>query len=310
MTYDCIVIGGSAAGVGAAIYLARRKLNIKVLTLEWGGEVARSGEIENYPGFPHTDGIELATKMKEQLQKIGVPIEEGVKVEKITRSAEQTFSLTVDKAGQKATEQAKTVIIATGVHPRELNVPGEKEFRGKGVTYCTVCDGPLFKGKQVAVIGGGNSALEAGIMMASLSPKVYVLTINPEMQGEQVLIDKLKADPNVEIIGNAQTQKIAGQQFVTGLEYKDKTSDQLKKLDVQGVFIHIGFLPNSDLVDETLVDKSKFKNIVVDVLGKTKTPGLFAAGDVIDFPYQQIATSAGQGVAAALTCINYLNSLA
>lgn len=303
--YDCIVVGGSAAGTGAAIYLARRKLNFKMITSEFGGEVARSGDVDNYPGFVHTEGMALADEFKKQLQKNEVLIEEGVWVKKIIRSNDGSFLLETDKG----TEQAKTVIISTGVHPRELNVPGEKEYRGKGVTYCTVCDGPLFKGKPVAIIGGGNSALEAGIMMASLSPQVYVLTINPQMQGEQVLIDKLQAAQNVTIIGSAQTQKIVGENLVSGLEYKDSKTGEIKKLDTKGVFIHIGFIPNSDLVDETLVLKNQFGNIKVDLLGRTKTSGLFAAGDVIDFPYQQIATSVGQGVTAALTCINYLNTL-
>lgn len=307
--YDSIIIGGSAAGAAAAVYLARRKLDFKLVTQDFGGEVARSGEIENYPGFARTDGIELTQKFREQLEKNGVEINENVWVEKISFGAGGIFELSIKKAGGLAVDKTRTVIIATGVHPRKLDIPGENQFRGKGVSYCTVCDGPLYRGKTVAVAGGGNSALEAAIMLAALCPKVYVLTINPRMQGEQVLIDKLKAAKNVEIIASAASQKILGEEIVGGLEYKDKLSGIVKKLAIQGVFVHIGFIPNSGLVDETIADKSQLGNIVVDNLGRTKTPGLFAAGDVIDFPYQQIAISAGQGVAAALTCINYLNSL-
>lgn len=305
---DVIIIGGSAAGTAAAIYLARRRLDISVICKEWGGEVVRSGEIENYPGFAHTDGIDLSQRFREQLNKYQVHIAEPLWVEKITKNPDGDFVISIDDNGQKLTELGKAVIITTGVHPRLLNIPGENEYRGKGITYCTVCDGPLFKGKTVAVVGGGNSALEAAIMLASLCPKVYVLTINQQMEGEQILIDKLKAASNVEIITQAQTQKILGNQFVSGIEYLDKKTGNKNKLEIQGIFVHVGFIPNSDLVDETLVKKNKFGNIVVDMEGKTKTAGLFAAGDVIDFPHHQIVIAAGQGAAAALTCINYLNS--
>lgn len=306
--YDLIIVGGSAVATGAGIYAARRKLKFKIITLEWGGEVARSGEIGNWPGLIETEGFELATKFRQQLDTLGAVIEEGVTVKKITKVGD-IFQSHCQQGNHETIEQSKTVIIGTGVHPRELTVPGEKEFRNRGVSYCTVCDGPLFKDKVVATIGGGNSANESGIMMAALAKKVYVLTINPDMQGEAVLVEKLKAAQNVEIIPNAETTKIFGDQFVTGFEYQVKNSGQTHQLAVDGIFVHIGMIPNSNLVGDDLVDKDQLGQIVVNKFMETKTPGLFAAGDVVDLPYQQIAIATGHGVTAALRAIDYLNKL-
>lgn len=308
MIYDLIIIGGSASATGAGIYAARRKLNFKIMTLEWGGEVARSGEIGNWPGLIQTEGFELAMEFRQQLDALGVTIAEGTKVIKITKAG-NIFQLHCQQDNHQTIERSKTVIIGTGVHPRELNVAGEKKFRNKGVSYCTVCDGPLYKNKVVATIGGGNSANESGIMMAAIAKKVYVLTINPDMQGEQILIDKLKSASKVEIIPHAETTKILGDQFVTALEYNDTISSQLRRLAVDGIFVHIGMIPNSDFIGDDLVDKDPLGQIVVNKFMETKTPGLFAAGDVVDLPYQQIAIATGHGVTAALRAIDYLNKL-
>ena len=302
--YDLIIIGGSAAATAAGIYAVRRNLNFKIISKDFGGEVATSGEVDNYPGIPDTDGLTLAEKFKKHLADYGVEPETGIEVEKINKLGDGTFSVTA-KDGKEYI--AKAVIIATGVHPRELNVPGEKEFRNKGVSYCTVCDGPLFPRKTVAIIGGGNSALEAGIMMADIASRVYMINKNSFFKGDQILIDNLSKKKNVEIIYNAMTTEIVGDGFVSGLKYKDQSGNE-KELQVEGIFIHIGMIPNSGIALEG-IEKTKAGEIVVSKNCETNVPGLFAAGDVTDIPFKQIVIAAGQGTCALLQAVNYLNRL-
>lgn len=346
--YDLIIIGGSAAATSAGIYAARRGLNFKIVTKDFGGEVATSGEIGNWPGIQHTDGITLANQFKEHLKFYNVVPEEGVEVEKIIKQEDGSFCMkTNSRLDLKESPKgltldcdylAKSVIVTTGVHPRELNVSGEKEFRNKGVSYCTVCDGPLFAGKVTAVIGGGNSALEAGLMLADISSKVYIINKNQEFKGDKILLDNLKSKNNVEIIYNAKTTNIIGDQFVAGLKYeKDPAqsnsateilgrlkhappSDHQQKgwtlgraseeheIKVNGIFVHIGMIPNSNLVPDD-VQKNNFGEIVVNKNCETNIPGLYAAGDVTDVPFNQIVIAAGQGCVATLSAVQYLNKL-
>ncbi|MBI3956978.1 MAG: FAD-dependent oxidoreductase [Candidatus Kerfeldbacteria bacterium] len=304
---DLIIIGGSAAGVTAAIYAARRNLNFLLVTGDVGGEVATSGEIENYPGFRHTDGIELTQKLMEQLVYYKVKIEQPVKVDLVEPIA-KGFRVNAKRVSAPVSWEAKTVIIATGIHPRPLPVPQEQKFRGNGLTYCTTCDGPLYKGKTVATIGGGNSALESALMLAELSPKVYLINKNPAFKGDDTLVQKVVAKPNIEVLYNALTANLLGNDYVSGIEYKD-SSGATKRIDgVQGVFVHIGNIPNSNLVPPG-VEKDRFGNIVVDKECKTAIPGLYAAGDVTDVPFKQIVIAAGQGAIAALGVVTYLNAL-
>jgi len=305
MVYELIIVGGSASAVAAGIYAARRKLNFIIISKDFGGEVANSGEIENYPGFVKTTGIELSEKFKKHLASHNVFPETGIEVKNI-KQENNRFILEADKIGKAVVYEAKSVIIATGERPRQLGIPGEEKFRGKGVSYCTVCDGPLFRNKIVATIGGGNSALESVLMLSQIASKVYLITINSELAGENTLIDKVKADKKIEIICNVNTKKIIGEQLGGGLEYKEKESSQTKRLKVDGIFVHIGHLPNSQMVD--LTEKNKFGEIIVDRLGQTNIGGLFAAGDVTDIPYKQIAIATGMGVTAALSAVSYLNS--
>ncbi|HWA64486.1 MAG TPA: FAD-dependent oxidoreductase [Candidatus Paceibacterota bacterium] len=317
--FDLIIIGGSAAATAAGVYAARRNLNFKILTKEFGGEVATSGEIENWPGVVHTDGLSLTDQFKAHLAANHVTPEEGVAVTLISRQSDGTFCISVNTDGEAMAMDkvipdhgahtcdyvAKAVIVATGVHPRELGAPGEKEFRNKGVTYCTTCDGPLFGGRTTAVIGGGNSALESALMLADIAASVTVINKNPEFKGEKVLIDKLAAKPNVKIIYNAQTTEIVGDQFVTGLKYKD-AAGAIQELKTDGVFVHIGMVPNSSLVPSETT-KNQFGEIAVDGNCQTNIPGLFAAGDVTNVPFKQIVIAAGQGCIAALSAVQYLN---
>lgn len=307
---DLVIIGASAAGVSAAVYASRRKLNFKVVSGDIGGEVATSGEIENWLGVPSTTGIELASKFKEQLKYNNINVEENSKVISLTKD-DGTFTLKVTRGDEEKEEKAKSIIVATGVHPRELGIPGEKELRGKGLTYCTVCDGPLFPDKNVAIIGGGNSALEAAIMMSEIAKKVYVINKNPSFKGDAVLIDKVTnilAEKNVEVIYEALTQKVVGNGFVSSLEYKNKDGE-VKRINIEGIFVHIGMVPNSNFLPEDLA-KNDYGEIKTDRRGATSIEGLFAAGDVTDIPYKQIAIAAGEGVAAALSVVDYLNKKA
>src|SRR3989344_4350193 len=294
---DLIIIGGSAAATTAGIYAARRGLKFKIISKDFGGEVATSGEIGNWPGDGMTDGITLAEKFRKHLESYKVDTEEGPRVESVQKQNDGIFLLKTE-SGQ--TYSAKTVIVTTGVHSRELDIPGEKEFRNKGVSYCTTCDGPLFNGKVVATIGGGNSALESGLMLADIASKVYVLNKNLEFKGDQVLIDNLKAKTNVELIYEAKTKKIVGDKFVTGLKYEDNNGAE-NELKVDGTFVHIGQIPNSDLAPKE-TEKNQFGEIVVNANCETRStssgqviPGLYAAGDVTDIPFKQIVIAAGQG---------------
>lgn len=320
--YDLIIIGGSAAATAAGVYAARRNLNFKIITKDFGGEVATSGEIGNWPGINQTDGITLSQQFKDHLKFYGVEPEEGVEVEKITKQEDGLFCISAKKDGEtmasdklpdgsepalKCDYIAKAIIIATGVHPRELNIPGEREFRNKGVSYCTTCDGPLFSGKITATIGGGNSVLESALMLADISPKVYVINKNPQFKGDQILIDKLNTKKNVEIVYGAKTKEIIGDQFVNALKYTDKEGQE-QELKIDGIFVHIGMVPNSQIVPESM-EKNNFGEIVVNKNAETNIPGLYAAGDVTDVPFKQIVIAAGQGTVALLSAVNYLNRL-
>src|SRR3989338_2453967 len=304
--YDLIIIGGSAAATSAGIYAARRELNFKIVTKDCGREVANSGEIGNWPGVNQTDGITLANQFKEHLKFYNVIPEEGLEVEGISKQEDGTFCIKI-KGGGACDYVAKSVILATGVYPRELNIPGEKEFRNKGVSYCTVCDGPVFASKVCATIGGGNSALESGLMLADICSKVYVINKNAEFKGDTVLIDNLKAKPNVEIIYNANTTEIFGKEFVEGFRYDDerKTKNE-KRLD--GIFVHIGMIPNSAMAPAD-VKKNSFGEIEVNANCETNVPGFYAAGDVTNVPFKQNAIAAGQGTIALLSAVGYLNRL-
>lgn len=310
---DLVIIGAAAAGAAAAVYAARRNLNFLVIAKDIGGEVALSGEVENWPGQVHTDGITLANDFHKHMQAYNVRIDEGLEATGIRQEKNYHIVSAKDGAGAEKTYTAKTVIIASGIHPREMGIPGEKELRGKGITSCTVCDGPLFKGKTTATIGAGNSALESALMMAGIAKKVYLITKHPNdaktnggfPKGEDILIKKMNGLKNVEVIHNANTSAILGTDAVNGIEYEDAQTKEKKQLAVEGVMVHIGMIPNSDFVD--CVKKNEQKEIEVSLRGETSCAGVFAAGDVTDIPYKQIAIAAGQGVTAALSAIDYLN---
>lgn len=300
MVYDTIILGAGIAGITAAIYASRKKMNYLIIAEDFGGQVNIAGEIENYPGIPKTNWSEFKDSLEKQLEYNNIKINyESVKE---VKKEKKYFIVRTNKKFYKT----KTVIICTGARARELNVPGEKKLQGRGVTYCAICDGPLFKNKTVAVIGGGNSAMEAVDYLQKISKKIYLININPKLEGYEYLIEKVKKAKNVKIINNAKTTKITGYKVVNGLEYEQK--GKLKKLKVQGVFVEIGRIPNTESFKNSLkIDKHS--HIIIDKHAQTSVPGVFAAGDCTDLHSYQFITAAGQGCTALLSAVKYLQKL-
>lgn len=295
--YDCLIIGGGPAGLSAGLYLARQKLKFAIIAKEFAGQVAWSYEIGNYLGFPDSTGAEMAQKFHEHIKQYKVEVKEGEEVKNIRQKGK---NFTVETG--RAKYETKTIIIATGERPRKLGIPGEEEFYGKGVAYCATCDAPLFKDKSVAVIGGANSAMEAALTCNQYSRPVYVLTINKDLEGERSLINKVKSEGGIKIIGNAKAKEIVGNEFVTGLKYEAGGKD--KELKVNGVFVEIGMQPNSEFI--TLVQKNERGEIIINGENMSGISGLFAAGDVTNVTSKQIIIATGEGAKAALGVIRYL----
>jgi len=302
--YDLTIIGAGPAGITAAVYAARKKLNTLVITKNIGGWAATSSEVGNYPSYQFISGPELAKKFEEHLKSFDLDLREGeeaISVEKINN---------IFKVKTKKQEyESKTVIIANGRTPRELNIPGEKEFKNKGITYCATCDAPLFAGKDVAVIGGGNSALDAVIQLMKIAKKIYLINLTDKFIGELVRLDKARNSEKVEILENTETKEIIGDKFVSQMKALKEGKEKI--LDVQGVFIEIGSVPT--IIDVKTQDGNlklnKGNEITVDQYCKTNIPGLFAAGDVTDVPYKQIIIAAGQGSIATLSAFDYLSKI-
>jgi alkyl hydroperoxide reductase subunit F len=297
MVYDLIIIGAGPAGITAAIYAARKKLRLLVITKDIGGQAAITTNIENYTGYQYISGPDLATKFEQHIRefKIEVKFEEAESIKKISDG----FEVKTD-AG---TYRSKAIIVATGAKPRELQVPGEREFRNRGVTYCATCDAPLFPNKDVAVIGGGNSGLEATLQLMKIANRIYLIERTPSLRGDEVLLEKVQRSEKVEILTSTNVLEILGDQFVTGV--KVEVGGKVRVLDVQGVFIEIGYVPNSRLV-EGLVELNKLNEIVIDNRCGTSLEGIFAAGDVTDIMHKQIIIAAGDGARAALCAHNWI----
>jgi len=302
MKYDVIIVGGAAAGLTAAIYTTRRALKTLIVTQDIGGQAATTPDIENYPGYKMIDGMELMGKFKDQAEKYGTEI-----VYEEVKEVKKNGEIIKVKTNTKEFE-GRSVILAFGLTHRHLGVPGEEEFGGKGVSYCATCDAPLFKKKDVAVVGGGNSALDAAILLSRIANKVYLVHRRDQFRGEQVLIDRVNEAKNIEIIYNSQVKEIQGETLVNKLVVIDiEDENMVKEIDIQGVFVEIGFQVKGDLVKD-LVDIDSTNQIIVDKNNETSTPGIFAAGDVTDIAYKQIIISAGEGAKAALQVYKYLNA--
>lgn len=297
--YDIIIVGAGPAGLTAAIYLARKKMHILLLTEEFGGQAAKAATIENYPGIDKIHGSELIDKMKAQTDELKVE-NKILKVESVAKK-EDIF---VVKVADESFE-AKAVIVTSGKTPRELGVPGEKEYLGKGVGYCVTCDGPLFGDKDVAIIGGGNSALDSALEMEKYASKVYLVNLNPEFQGDEIRVEKVKKSEKIELVTEAKTIGFGGGQFLETLKYQDVKSGEEREIKVSGAFVEIGWAPAGECVKD-LVELNPLKEIIIDRENKTKTPGLYAAGDVTDVHEKQIIIAAGEGAKAALNAWKYV----
>jgi len=302
--FDVLVVGGGPAGAAAAIYAARKGIRTGVAAERFGGQVLDTMAIENFISVKETEGPKLARALEEHVREYDVDIMNLQRAAAlIPAGADGLHEVRMENG---ASLKAKTLILATGARWREMNVPGEQEYRGRGVAYCPHCDGPLFKGKRVAVIGGGNSGVEAAIDLAGIVSHVTLLEFGEELRADAVLQRKLQSLPNVTIIKMAQTTEVKGDgQKVTGLVYKDRTSETLQDIELEGIFVQIGLLPNSDWVKGS-VELNRFGEIIVDAKGQTNIPGVFAAGDVTTVPYKQIVIAVGEGAKASLSAFDHL----
>ena len=297
--YDIIIAGAGPAGITAAVYAARKKMKTLVITKNIGGYAASSGTVENYIGYQFLSGPELAKKFEEHLKSFDVEIKENSEVLCI-RKLDNHFKVETDKGEY----ECLTAIVATGRKPRLLGVPGEVAFKNRGVTYCATCDAPLFAGKDVAVIGGGNSAMDATIQLMSIANKIYLININNNLAGDEIMIEKIKKSDKVEILNNTKAKEIVGDKFVNSIKLQVNKSVE-RILDVQGVFIEIGSMPVKG--PGCGVNTNEKDEIIVNERCETDVPGLFAAGDVTDVPEKQIIVAAGQGAIASLSAFKYLS---
>jgi len=302
--YDLMIIGGGPAGLAASVYAARKQLKALLISVDIGGQVNKTWGIENYLGYQFIEGPELIDKFQTQVSQFPIDQKIGYKISRLEKF-DGGFQA-ISEGGDKY--QAKAVIFAAGKSPRKLNVPGEVEFTGRGVTYCAICDGPVFAGQRVAVVGGGNSALEAALDMVKIAEHVDLVSLTP-LTGDAILIDKLADAKNLTIFTEYQTEKIEGQDFVNGILIRDLKSSKRKRLEVTGVFIEIGLVPNSEPV-RGLIELNKWGEVPINCSCETMIPGLYAAGDVTDVPEKQIIVAAGEGVKAALQAHRYLQRLA
>lgn len=302
--FDVLVVGGGPAGSAAAVYAARKGIRTGVAAERFGGQVLDTMAIENFISVQHTEGPKLAVALEEHVKQYEVDIMNLQRADKLIPGT--NGALHEVKFAGGASLKAKTVILATGARWREMNVPGEQQYRNKGVAYCPHCDGPLFKGKRVAVIGGGNSGVEAAIDLAGIVAHVTLLEFDVQLRADAVLQRKLMSLPNVTVITNAQTSEVTGDgQKVNGLRYKNRLNGEEIAVELEGIFVQIGLLPNSDWLKGS-IELSPRGEIVVDSRGETSIPGIFAAGDVTTTPYKQIIIALGEGAKASLSAFDHL----
>jgi len=297
--YDLVIIGAGPAGITAAVYAARKKMDILVITKDIGGQASLSGDIQNYTGYQFITGPELVIKFEEHMRKFNFEIKENEEAKELI-SKQSTFLVKTDKGNY----QAKTVVVASGKSSRELGVTGEREFRNKGLTYCATCDGPLFAGRDVAVIGGGNSALDAALQLIKIADHIYIINFTDNLTGDGIMQEKVRADNKVSIFNNSRVKEILGDSFVRAIKIEEDKEEKI--LDVQGIFVEIGLIPNSGFASN--LEKNERKEIVVNQRNETNVPGIFAAGDVTNVPEKQIIIAAGEGAKAVLSAFRYLST--
>ncbi len=303
--FDMLMVGGGPAGAAAAVYAARKGIKTGVVSENIGGQTLDTLAIENYISVQETDGPKFAMALDQQLRSYDVDIMNMQRAKALVLNTGLDKNLIEVQLESGATVRSKSVVISTGARWRNINVPGEREFKNKGVAYCPHCDGPLFKGKHVAVIGGGNSGVEAAIDLAGVVGHVTLIEFDKVLRADAILVRKLHSLANVTVITNAQTTEITGDQKVNSLIYKDRATDQLHTVSLEGVFIQIGLVPNTDWL-KGVVELSKHGEIIVDAKGQTSVPGVFAAGDATTTPFKQIIIAAGDGAKAALGAFDHL----
>jgi alkyl hydroperoxide reductase subunit F len=300
--FDMLVVGGGPAGAAAAIYAARKGIRTGVLAERFGGQLLDTMGIENFISVKETQGPRLAGELEQHVRQYEVDVMNSLRAEGL-QAKDGMIEVKVVGGG---TAKAKAVVLATGARWRELNVPGEREYRGRGVAYCPHCDGPLFKGKRVAVVGGGNSGVEAAIDLSNIVKHVTLIEFDTQLRADAVLQKKLASLPNVDVILNARTSEVTGGgEKVNGLRYEDRATGEVKGVELEGVFVQIGLIPNTDWLKGSL-NLSKHGEIEVDARGQTSLPGVFAAGDVTTVPFKQIVVAMGEGSKAALGAFDYL----
>lgn len=301
--YDLIIIGAGPAGMTAAIYAARRKIKFLILSLDIGGQMSWSSDVDNYPGLPDLAGIEVVKKFYEHMKDYNIKVRQ----EEVANLKKKGKILIVKT--KKNSYETKALIIASGKKPRKLNVPGEEKFIGRGVSYCAVCDAPLNKNKTTAVIGSGNSGLDASLFLSKYAKKVYLIDILPKISGEPFLRDKVLQNKKIIFIGNSKITEILGKKFVNAIKYEKQGKEKILKLDA--VFIEVGLVSSADFAK--IVKKNKwneimiFRSTITHEENMTNIPGIFAAGDVTDIPSKQIVAAAGEGCKATLAAFDYIN---
>jgi alkyl hydroperoxide reductase subunit F len=298
--YDLIIIGGGPAGLTAAVYAARKKMNTLLVTKEFGGQLMWTKEIENYMGYQFISGPELMGKFEEQVKRFAVATKYE-EVKGFVVNEDGTFLIKTESDEYKS----KTVIVATGKRPRRLNVPGEIEFTGRGVSYCATCDGPLFADKVVAVVGGGNSAVQAALELSNIAQTVYLVVRNDHYIADPIILDKMKVATNIVELKGHESEGIYGDEIVEKLIVRNISTGETQDLAVGGVFVEVGLEPNSEFVEDIIMMNKK-KELVVDCRSKTNIPGVYAAGDITDGPDKQIVIAAGDGAKSALMAYDYL----
>lgn len=297
--YDTIIIGAGPGGMTAGIYAARREMDALIIGKNLGGQVVWASEIENYPGFKSINNYELITRMQEQVKELGV----NIKMEEVEQIKKEDGIFTLQT--EKDTYYSRTVITTSGLVPRRLDIPGEAKFTGKGISYCANCDGPFYKDKTVAVVGGGNSALDAAEVLSKIAKKVYLIHRREEFKAFDSLVEEVKSKQNVEWVLNSEVKEAQGEDKIEKIQVVNDQNGQEKELSIDGLFIEIGRVAHTDWLAE-LVERDDNDQILINKKCQTKTPGLFAAGDVTEVEFKQITVACGQATIAALASYQYL----
>ena len=299
--YDVLIVGTGPAAVASAVYAVRKGLKTAMIGTKIGGQVLDTNEIENVIGLTKTTGSEFSKKLETHAKEYEIALKEGNYVREIKEDGKNKI-VTTDDGKSYST---KTVILATGAKWRELNVPGEQDYKGKGVHYCATCDGPFYRNLDVAIIGGGNSGVEAALDMAGIAKSVTLVEFMPDLKADKILQEKLTERENITVITNAQVTEVYGETFTTGLKYKERSTEEMKDLKIDGMFIEIGLVPNTEFI-KGYVETTKFGEIIINEVNSTNVKGIFAAGDVTTVKYKQIIIAMGEGAKAALGAFDYL----